>query len=193
MDKGFIRTVTELTIANIDDRDFCRNSSYVIYVTSESLILGTQTIEFFSEVKEFDLISALLKTYRSDEEICYNTINVLIKVIVNFSKINNDGDYLRSLFKSRAVEIVGSIMKESKDESLTKLCIIMFEAIKNKCKGLTFFNLTFYFYVTSIYYLGLDKANGFSFSVFCSRQIEESQVIHDKLNKSTGECKNQFH
>lgn len=134
MDKGFIGTIARLTLENIDDPDFCQNSSYAIYVTSESMESKSQVTEFFHEIKGFDLISALFKLHNSNDAICFNCISILIKIIINFPGLMEIGISFKPLFKSGLIETIAFIMEKSKDDSFVKLCELFFTIIVSSSK-----------------------------------------------------------
>ena len=132
LDKGFIGTIARLTLENINDCDFCRDSSYLLYVTSESLESDSQAIEFFIEIKEFGLITALLENHGSDDIICFNTLNVLNRVVIGFQELIASGCSFKPLFESGLIETIGSIMEKSRDDSVIKFCRIFFKTVADR-------------------------------------------------------------
>lgn len=137
LEKGFIETVASLTLDHISEYEFCQDSSYLLYATSESLESISQITEFFFEIKGLEVISTLLRDYRLNRKVMFNAISVLIKIIINFRPIERAGGSLKTLFESGLIEVIGTAMeksKESMDDSFIKLCECLFSFIINTGK-----------------------------------------------------------
>lgn len=189
MEKGFIGTIANLTLEHIIDCDFCQTSSYLLYVTAESLESVSQITEFFFEIKELDVISALMTNYYSNDKIAFNTLNILIKVIINSRHIEKVGGTLKTFFESGLFETIGLAMKESKDDSFIKLCECMFSFIISSGKRYknTYEHHYFRFH---IHCLGLDEMKGHPISEYYRSLILENPYLRDELDLSkTGSCK----
>lgn len=134
LEKGFIETVASLTLEHISEYEFYQDSSYLLYATSESLESISQITEFFFEIKGLEVISTLLRDYNSIRKIMFNAISVLIKIIINFRPIERAGGSLKTLFESGLIEVIGTAMEKSKDDSFIKLCECLFSFIINTGK-----------------------------------------------------------
>ena len=132
MDRGFIKTIADLTFENISDREFCQDSSYVLSVASESLVYIDRIANFYHTIGEFKLIDTLLDTHSSDERICSNAITILIRAILNWKAIETPEESLKSFFNSDFFDFICSLMEKSKNESFISLCGHMLTRFKER-------------------------------------------------------------
>lgn len=136
--KRFIRTVVDLTFEKISDHEFCQKASYLLYLTSESLTFILQIYEFFSDIRRFELITALLLEYSSDEKICYSTLAIFSKLLiqewdkVKIGKMAEDS--LKAALESGILDIIQDLVDKSKDDSLVSLCGVVFQLLYHRSK-----------------------------------------------------------
>ena len=117
-DKGFVKTIADTTLENIEDRGFCRGASALLCTIREQLKIIPEFKEFFTGVREFELILELLRKYKSDDTICSNVIFVLFRFL-RYSKFMKIPEAtLRSFFQSGIFDIIRSIVKRSKNEAI---------------------------------------------------------------------------
>ena len=132
LDRGFIKTIVNLTFENIRDCDFCRDSSYVLSVASESLVYIDRIANFYHTIGEFKLINTLLHIHSSNERICSNVITILIRTILNWKIIEIPEESLKSFFHSDFFDLICSMMEKSKNESFISLCGHMLTRFKER-------------------------------------------------------------
>lgn len=127
-DCGFIRILADLALANIDDYELCQSSSFILSSVRKSLELFPQLSNFFSEIKGFELISKLLIVHRSNEEICSNTIFVLVGFLLNSKEFKIPKEALKTFFESGALTVISSLT-ESSNSFLALSCKNVFSVI----------------------------------------------------------------
>lgn len=136
--KRFIRTVVDLTFEKISDPEFCQKTSYLLYLTSESLTFILQIYEFFSDIRRFELITALLLEYSSDEKICYSTLAIFSKLLIQeWDKVGIGKmveDSLKAALGSGILYIIQGLVDRSKDDSLVSLCGVIFQILYHRSK-----------------------------------------------------------
>lgn len=131
LERGFVKIATNLTFDNIDDLEFCKKASSVIsYITKT--VHNDHYIELFCEIRGYEMIYTLLSKYRSDEEICLNTIIILTLIFkpgLGFTE-----DTLESFFKSGILEIIPAIIEESRNRLIIDLCTDFISYINDNSK-----------------------------------------------------------
>ena len=130
LDRGFIKTIADLTFENISDREFCQDSSYVLSVASESLVYINKIANFYHTIGEFKLIDTFLHTHSLDEKICSNAFITLIRAIINWKAIETPEESLKSFFNSDFFDLICSMMEKSKNNSFVSLCGYAFTRFK---------------------------------------------------------------
>lgn len=141
--RGFIKVIADFTLDNIEDRELCEKSSFILFATFISLKELSQAEEFFYEIKRFDLIYELILTYPSDEKICLNALNTLIIIFGCSGYIDFTEEDLNPLFESGILDAILSIEEESKNDYIVLLCFCTFETISENGKFLFIFNQLF--------------------------------------------------
>lgn len=130
--KGFMKIVAKITTANMDDCELCRNTSSIIWTVYASLVYIFNALKLFNDIGNLDLVIGLLQKYHSDEKICSNVLSILGKFIRNAKYMNVPDEYMESLFGTGILEVTGSAMKETSNESLLELCDTIFSNIRDK-------------------------------------------------------------
>lgn len=145
--RGFIKVIVDFTLDNIEDRELCEKSSFILFVTFRSLEEFYQIEEFFHEIKRFELIYELIFTYPLDEKICLNTLNTLFFIFGCSDYINFTEEDLNPLFESGIFDAIFSIEEKSKNDYIVLMCYSTFESISEKGKFFffSFFNQLFVF------------------------------------------------
>ena len=114
LNNGFMRTVTELSLKNLKDPEFCQKSSYLLSAVSTSFYNSSRVAEFFSQIKRFELITALLLDYRSNDSIYINVLTILNFLLKGVRAIKFTKDELEMFFDAGAL---GYFLVDSKTSS----------------------------------------------------------------------------
>ena len=131
VDRGFLKTVVDTTLEKMSDKGFCLKSSY--FFLNELILI--RFLYHTSEIKAFELFSALLFDHRSNEEICFNTLYAL-NTILSFHWLSGEitEDQIKLFFKTGIFELIPFIMKETKNEYTASLCLALLSVIQKKGK-----------------------------------------------------------
>ena len=114
LNNGFIRTVTELTLKNLEDPEFCQKSSYLLGAVSISFYNSSRIAEFFSQIKGLELIIALILEYRSNDSIYINVLRILRCLFGQAKAIKFTKEELEMFFDAGAL---GYFLVDSKTSS----------------------------------------------------------------------------
>ena len=129
MDKGFAKTIADTTFENIEDRDFCRGSSALLRVILDSSKIISGSNKFFSEIRGFDLILALLVAHHSDDAICFDVLSILNKSLLNSKSMRIPEATLKSFLQSGIFDVIRSIMENTRNEYVIFYCDVMSDNI----------------------------------------------------------------
>lgn len=132
--RGFTKIATDITFANIDDLVFCQKTSYIHRIIWNSLKYSGDMIQFFSEMRDFDLLSILLSKHYSNKEICHNSIFVLDNILIHSKDIKISSESLNHFLKSGVLDIIYSFIEKSDNGFLVALCKNTFSIIHKKGK-----------------------------------------------------------
>lgn len=121
-EKGFMKSIADITLANIDDQTLCQDSSTLIYNVFLSNIFIFENYLIPPEIMNFKLPLSLLKEHNLNDMICFNMIHVLNTILPNSKILNISEDDLGFFYNSGIFEIISSILKRSTNENLLGLC-----------------------------------------------------------------------
>lgn len=150
LEKNFIKTITEITFANIDNEMLCLDTSSIIHIVLDSSKATYELTTIFSGIKRFELILALLTAHHSNDEICVNMLYVLNKIFVNTGYINIPEEEIEKFFKSGIVETFYSIVDKIKSDSVYDQCNVILKTIQGQGKTTYHF---IYSYFQLIYFI----------------------------------------
>lgn len=135
LERGFIRTIADVTLENIVDCKFCQKSSSLMFNTLLSFKNVFHYENFFLQIKEFELVCALILKYSSDKGIIIDTLRVMKIVIGSSCFIEFTKKNLKPLFEPRLLNVLVSLMKNSKDVNIKSFCFHILSVIRDKCKA----------------------------------------------------------
>lgn len=147
--KKYIKIIADITFANIEDPDLCKSSSTIILSVLKSVWHKNDFTNFFHDIREFELIIALLTTHIFVEKICSNVLWTLNRLLEHSKFMKIPEVTLKKFYESGIIEMVVSIMKNARDEDLIIACNNMLtRTLEN---GKQIFNNCFSCYYLFIY------------------------------------------
>lgn len=137
-----MKTVASITLANIDDKTLCQDSSTLFYVALKSnrIILEFNLIPY--EIMKFELIHELLTTHSSNDIICSNILFIFSMVIFYTKDFEISESEIKLVLKSDIFETIRSIIKRTKSGNVVNRCLEVLGNMKSKGKRILIY---FYF------------------------------------------------
>lgn len=134
LNNDFMKSIADITLANINDQTFCRDSSTLIYGVFKSGLFTFNYHSMFSGITNFKLIYELLTTHSSNDIICSNMLYVLGRIIFSTKVLEIPESELKSFFKSGVFETIRSIMERTKSGNVVNGFLKMLVGMKKEGK-----------------------------------------------------------
>lgn len=171
LERGFIRTIADTILENIEDWEFCHESSFLLCSISQYFENVSQYKDFFLQIKEFELVCALILNHSSSEIIIYNALRVT-EIVIGFSGfVEFTEENLRPFFGLGILDTIGSLIKESRIDLIVQTCFRVLSFIRDECKI-----IIHSFIIHVAYYLGSYKIAKPEIADYLSELLDDTKV-----------------
>lgn len=134
-----MKVIVDATFENIEDSGFCLKSTMLIREVVFTFQFSYMKMNYFPDMKEFELLYALLLMHSSKEGIISGVLSILDVIFGNPKFLEISEEAFVSFFESDATDVIQAVLEKENSHNVESTCDRLIPNIQKSSNLFIFF------------------------------------------------------